>query len=84
MSRVINALLILMWLGGRERRMFPMIGLIELIGIILLSAVIIFPFWKIFRKAGFSKWLSLLTVIPIVDLVVLYYVGLAKWPTQQK
>ena len=84
MSRVINAFLMFMWLGGRERRMFPMMGSIELIGIILLSVVIIFPFWKIFRKAGFSKWLSLLTIIPIVDLVVLYYVGLAKWPPQQK
>ena len=84
MSRVINAFLILLWLGGREKRMFPLMGSIELIGILLLSAIIIFPFWKIFQKAGFSKWLSILTVIPIVDLAVLYYVGLAKGLAQQK
>ena len=84
MSRMINAVLILLWLGGREKRMFPLIGSIELIGLLFLSALIIFPYWKIFRKAGFPTWLSLLTVIPIVDLVVLYYVGLAKWPARQK
>ncbi len=84
MSRAINAFLILLWLGGREKRMFPLMGSIELIGILLLSVIIIFPIWKILRKAGFPTWLSLLTVIPIVDLVVLYYVGLAKWPAQQK
>lgn len=59
--------------------MFPLIGIAELIGIVLLSAAIIIPFWRIFRKAGFSKWLSLLTIIPLVDLVVLYYVAFRKW-----
>jgi hypothetical protein len=74
----------ILWIGGREKRMFPLVGAIELAGILLLSAIIIFPFWKIFRKAGLPAWLSLLTVIPIVDLAVLYYVGLAKWPARQK
>lgn len=83
MSRVINAFLMFLWLEGREKRMFPLLSFTELFGIIIFSTVIIYPFWKIFRKAGFSKWLSLLTVIPGVDLVVLYYVGLAKWPDQR-
>ena len=84
MSRVINAFLIFWWIDGRGRRMFPLIGAMELLGIILFSLAIIFPLWKIFQKAGHSKWLSVLTVIPFVDLAVLYYVGLAKGSAGQK
>ena len=84
MSRVINAFLLLLWLEGREKRMFPLVSFAELFGIILFSAAIICPIWRIFQKAGFPKWLSLLTVIPVVDLIVLYYVGLAHWPAQRK
>jgi hypothetical protein len=44
-------------------------------------AVILPPFWKIFGKAGFSPWLSLLVLIPVVNLVVLYIVAFSRWPT---
>jgi hypothetical protein len=33
--------------------------------------VTVAPYWVIFRKAGFSPWLSLLILIPLVNLVVL-------------
>ena len=35
-------------------------------------------YWMIFKKAGVEPALSLLTVIPGVQLVVLYYVALAE------
>ncbi len=54
--------------------MFPSMGIAEFLGVILASAIIIFPYWKIFRKAGKSRWLSLLIIVPIVDLFALYYV----------
>ena len=43
-------------------------------------AVILPPFWKIFAKAGFSPWLSLLVLIPLANLVVLYIVAFSRWP----
>lgn len=43
-------------------------------------AVILPPFWKIFAKAGFSPWLSLLILVPIVNLVTLYVVAFSRWP----
>ena len=32
----------------------------------------------------FSPWLSLLTMIPLVNLLVLYYVAFARWPQKPK
>ena len=49
--------------------------------LILLSvfAVFIVPFWMILKKAGFNPALSLLTWVPLVGLVILYYVAFTEW-----
>ena len=38
---------------------------------IVMAAVNVIPFWMIFQKAGHSKWLSLLVVIPLVNVIPL-------------
>lgn len=43
-------------------------------------ALILPPFWKIFAKAGFSPWLALLILVPVVNLVVLYIAAFSPWP----
>lgn len=49
--------------------------------IMLLAAIIvIIPFWRIFAKAGYSSWLSLLMVIPVVNIILLYFLAFAHWP----
>ncbi len=48
--------------------------------VLVMAAVIIVPFWFIFLKAGYSKWLSLLMVIPLLNLILLYFLAFSKWP----
>jgi hypothetical protein len=50
--------------------------------IVLLVCVI--PFWKIFRKAGFPPALSLLMPVPGVNLVLLYILAFADWPSLRR
>ena len=45
-----------------------------------LVVILIFPFWMIFRKAGFSGALSLTLLVPILNVFVLLYLAFAKWP----
>ena len=47
---------------------------------LVFAALIIVPFWFIFRKAGYSQWLGLLMVVPIVNLVMLYFLAFSDWP----
>ena len=47
------------------------------------AAVLIFPFWFIFSKAGYSRWLSLLLLIPLVNVAVLYFLAFSTWPTRR-
>ena len=50
-----------------------------LIAVFVFLPVLIIPYWKIFSKAGFSGWLSLLILIPLVNLIVLYVVAFSEW-----
>lgn len=44
------------------------------------AAVLIVPFWFIFSKAGYSRWLSLLLLIPLINVAILYYLAFSTWP----
>jgi uncharacterized membrane protein YhaH (DUF805 family) len=59
------------------------VTLIRLIAGVLTLCVflplLVIPYWKILSKAGFSGPLSLLVLIPVVNLVVLYYVAFSEW-----
>ena len=49
---------------------------------LVITAVVILPFWFIFPKAGYSKWLTLLMAVPPVNVFLLYFLAFAKWPTR--
>jgi hypothetical protein len=59
------------------------IGLPEVLfvgGFVFWFLVLVVPFWQIFKKAGFSPWLSILMAIPLLNAVVLYFLAFARWP----
>ncbi|MDM8351165.1 hypothetical protein P8H27_19995 [Pseudomonas sp. sp1636] len=47
---------------------------------VLFAALVILPFSLIFKKAGYSQWLGLLMILPIVNLVLLYFLAFSTWP----
>jgi hypothetical protein len=55
--------------------MLPMIFLFWIVG----AAIVIVPFWQIFKKAGMAPGLSFLIVIPLVNLVMLYVLAFSEW-----
>jgi uncharacterized membrane protein YedE/YeeE len=50
----------------------------------VIAAVTVVPYWQIFRKAGFSPWLSLLMLLPLVSLGVIFWLAFAEWPERAK
>ena len=58
-------------------------GLLQPIHVLIIIVVVIpftivTPFWRIFQKAGFNPWLSILMVIPLANLATLWYVAFAN------
>ena len=52
----------------------------QLLAIVLVVAVIIWPYWRIFGKAGFAPWLGLLMVVPLVNIIMTFFLAFAPWP----
>lgn len=50
---------------------------------LLAAALYIYPAWKISQKCGYPGWLGLLVVIPLANLVWLYFLAFADWPVLQ-
>jgi hypothetical protein len=45
----------------------------------IAAAITLPPYWMIFKKAGFSPWLSILALVPLVKWIVLWVVALSEW-----
>ena len=64
--------------------LFGPLGGQEVLSLLVFAAlwivVWVVPFWKIFSKAGFPGALSLLMLIPVVQIVVLFIVAFSRWP----
>lgn len=45
--------------------------------------LIIVPYWRILTRVGFPPALSVLTVVPILNLLLLYYIAFAEWKTDK-
>ena len=50
------------------------------VGMLILAALIVLPFWRICTKAGYPGIMALLVFIPVVNLIFLYWFAFADWP----
>lgn len=64
--------------------MVKSLGPIEL----LLVLVAVFgagvPFWKIFSKAGYPGVMGLALFVPVLNVVMLWFLGLSEWPVHKE
>ena len=68
---------------ARSKRLNPELLLIGIASCtaLLLAVILTLPYWVIFRKAGFQPFLSVLTLVPLVNVVLLYFVAFSEWKT---
>jgi hypothetical protein len=51
---------------------------------LIFAVIAVVPFWRICNRIGHSPWLSLLILVPIVNLIFIYYIAFGDWPSQAK
>ena len=59
--------------------LFQPMHLLVLFFVVPFLGVVIAPYWVIFKKAGFSGALSILILVPVVNLIVLYVIAFSRW-----
>ena len=50
---------------------------------IVISVVFIAAWWRIFQRVGWSPWLSLLMLVPLVNLLTFLAFVLMRWPVEE-
>ena len=64
-----------------EHTMHMMMGMMSIFAVfgLIMIAVVMIPYWFIWKKAGFSPWLSLLMLLPLINIVMLYVLAFSEW-----
>jgi hypothetical protein len=52
----------------------------ELLFLLVGGIVIVIPLWRVFSKAGYPGVLALGMILPLVNIVLLYFLGFSDWP----
>jgi hypothetical protein len=63
------------------------LGLPELLVVLVVligAAFAVLVVGRIFSKAGYSRWLGLTYIVPVVNIIVLIWFAFADWPTLQR
>jgi hypothetical protein len=48
---------------------------------LVVAVLVVIPFWRICARIGYSPWLSLLMLVPLVNVFFIYYLAFSDWPT---
>lgn len=56
------------------------IGLPGLSMMVVWAVVIVIPFFQLWKRTGHNGWISLLMLLPLVNLVMLYVLAFKEWP----
>jgi len=59
------------------------ISIWQLIIIIVLIATPILVFGPVVKKAGFSRWWSLLLIVRVINLIMVWVFAFMEWPAEK-
>lgn len=48
--------------------------------VVVIFIAVLYPYFRIIRRAGYSGWWVLAMFVPIVNVVMLWVFAFAKWP----
>lgn len=60
---------------------FNNIGPAGLLMLIIMVALIVVPYFRIWKRTGHSGWISVLMIVPLVNIVLLYVLAFKRWPS---
>jgi hypothetical protein len=63
---------------------FPGGGVIGVLFALIVIAVMVYAFWQLFHKAGYHGALSLLMLVPLVNIGMLLFLALSEWPAHKE
>lgn len=50
------------------------------IAMLAFAVILVLPFWRICERTGYPGVLGLLILVPVVNVIFLYYLAFGDWP----
>ncbi len=50
---------------------------------LVMAILVVVPAWRICQRIGYSGWMGILILIPMLNLVFLYFIAFADWPADK-
>jgi hypothetical protein len=50
---------------------------------LIFAVITVLPFWRICSRVGHSPWLSLLMLVPLINVIFIYYLAFSEWPFER-
>ena len=63
---------------------FGIPGPLELLVIFVMVGIIVLPMWRICAKAGYPGWFGLAALVPILNILLLFFLAFADWPALRR
>lgn len=54
------------------------------IWMLAIAALVVVPVWRICQRTGYPGWMGILILIPLANLVLLYFIAFAAWPAEKR
>jgi len=55
-----------------------------IVALLLVGALVVFPWWRIISRTGLPGPLALLAIIPVANIVLLWVLAFIDWPALKK
>lgn len=59
------------------------ISIWQLIIILVLIVIPVVIFGPVAKKAGFSRWWSLVLIVPLINLIIVWVFAFMEWPAEK-
>jgi len=52
-------------------------------GLVIAAIAVVIPLWRICARLGFPPWISLAALVPLANVLLLYFLAFAEWPMEK-
>ena len=58
----------------------PDFSFMAFIPLLVILALVVVPYWKIWQRTGHSGWWGLLMLVPLANIISLWVLAFKEWP----
>lgn len=59
---------------------YSVTGFPALLITLAMAAIVVAPFYQLWKRTGHSGWISLTVLVPVLNVIMIYVLAFKEWP----